>query len=77
MEVWPGGSLIRAKEIAQIKIANISELADISDYIVEAQETGDAVLGIPQSLKTVTIEGHPRRQSVFALLKAVFNKLGG
>jgi len=74
VELWPGGHPARAKEIVSIEIANISDLADVSDYMVRAQATGWG--DIPPTHESFTIEGHPRRQSVFALLKTVFNRLG-
>jgi len=74
VELWPGGDPIHAKEIASVQIANMSNLADTSDYIVEAQ--GEAWGEIPASTTRFIVVGHPRRLGVFELLKTVFNKLG-
>ena len=76
VELWPGGNPTLAKEIASIEIANNSDLADESDYIARLQERGEDRLGIPPSNRVVEVEGHPRRQSVFALLRAILNKTG-
>lgn len=36
IEVWPGGDFDRAFEIARLGIANVSELADVSNYELTA-----------------------------------------
>jgi hypothetical protein len=33
VEVWPGGDLTRVREIGRAGLANVSNLADISDYV--------------------------------------------
>lgn len=38
IEVWPGGDGRARKEIFRLEIANISQLAPISDYAVTARE---------------------------------------
>ena len=74
VELWPAGRKDQAKEIASIEIANISDLADVSDYVahVQVEGWGDA----PPLDRTVVIEGHTRRSGVLKLLKSVFQKLG-
>lgn len=32
VEVWPGGRLLRRRVIHTMNLANVSELADVSDY---------------------------------------------
>jgi hypothetical protein len=36
VEIWPGGSFDRAFEISRIGIANVSNLAEVSDYEMTA-----------------------------------------
>jgi len=74
VELWPGGNPTKAKEIAAIEIANISDLHDTSSYIARVQERGEIELGISPSYRVVEVHEHPRRQSVFKLLKAVLKK---
>lgn len=76
VELWPGGDPTHAKEIASIEIANISNLSEVSNYTVLAQQAGNPSLGIKPEKVAFTVYDHPRRQSVFALLKTILNKLG-
>lgn len=76
VELWPGGDAYRSQEIANVQIANISDLDEVSDYLVGARGAAEPRLGIERVEKSFTIEGHPRRQNVFKLLKKVFDRLG-
>ena len=38
IEIWPGGDKARARAIAIASVANISELAEVSDYAVSVTE---------------------------------------
>jgi hypothetical protein len=49
-------------------IANISNLADISDYDVLAREGPNAVAGNPARETAGTVRGHDRRQTVWSLV---------
>jgi hypothetical protein len=56
------------RTIAAMSIANISDLAEISDYRVEASETSNPLAGTPPRSIRCLIRGHARAQSVWALL---------
>lgn len=71
VELHPGGDSVRAKTIATARIGNISDLADVSDYVVRAQEIGAQHLGVLPRESEFRIEGHLRKQSVWALVAAV------
>ncbi|WP_074119690.1 hypothetical protein [Bradyrhizobium sp. AS23.2] len=56
------------RTIASMRIANISELADISNYRIETVETSNPLAGTPERTAQCVIQGHARAQSVWALL---------
>lgn len=43
VELWPGGREARAREIARMDIANISDLAQTSDYGIRASSVANPV----------------------------------
>jgi hypothetical protein len=51
-----------------MRIANISDLADISDYVLEAMEAANPLTGAPARKGNIVLYHHDRRQSVWALL---------
>ncbi|WP_422050831.1 hypothetical protein [Shimia sp.] len=51
--------------------ANVSNLADISNYEVRTVERGYEPLGIPSSNTQEMISGHERRSSVWSLVATV------
>jgi hypothetical protein len=56
------------RTIASMSIANISDLAEVSDYRVEAMEGRNPLTGsAPCSFRCV-VRGHHRAQSIWALL---------
>ena len=69
--LWPNGDPDRAREIATADIANISDLADLSNYAVLAAERESDVTGLPSQSAGFEIHNHIRRQSVWALVCAV------
>jgi hypothetical protein len=38
IELWPGGCEARKRQLADARIANVSNLAEVSDYMIEARE---------------------------------------
>lgn len=68
VEVVPGGYTPMRRTIAAMNIANISDLAEISDYRIEASETRNPLAGTPPRTVRCVIRGHARAQSVWALL---------
>ncbi len=69
---------INGQTIGGAIVHNVSNLADLSDYDVEIVEKPEPSLGIPFLHRKVRIEGHPRRQTVWALVsKITAAALGG
>jgi hypothetical protein len=68
VELLPGGDATRAREIARMRIANISNLADVSDYAVDSSEAPNPVAGTPACDRRATVYGHSRRQTVWTLI---------
>jgi hypothetical protein len=71
-EIWPGGAWEHAYTIGEICAANISDLADVSNYAVEVREqsdegTGD--LGAPGHAFNVL--QHERNKGVWELVRRI------
>lgn len=63
--------------IAQARLANLSQLAEVSDYQLAWMERAEPSLGITPSTGSAVIKGHRRRQTVWALAsRAVLAILG-
>lgn len=60
---------LNGKTIAGADIANVSNLADVSDYLVSGYEQASPVTGLPYRGATTRVVGHERRQSVWALVE--------
>ena len=71
VDLVPGGYEPMRRTIAAMSIANISDLAEISDYRIEASETSNPLAGTPSRTVRCRIHGHARAQSVWALLAKV------
>lgn len=71
VEVWPGGDPHRAFEIARIGAANVSGLADVSDYEVVA------LLGQHEDEETVRsyIDKHERSAGWLPLVRRILTNL--
>jgi hypothetical protein len=68
IDLVPGGYAPMRRTIASMWIANISDLAEVSDYRVEATETSNPLAGTPPRTAQCFIQGHERAQTVWALL---------
>jgi hypothetical protein len=78
VELVPGGDERRAKTIARMTIANITRLADISDYEFTAHEHTNPVAATPARETHGTVRRHDRRQTVWSLVgKAAQAAAGG
>lgn len=61
VELWPGGDGATAREIHRLGIANVSNLREVSSYLVVAKEdNGNETHRL--------VEGHPRSEGVEALI---------
>jgi hypothetical protein len=68
VEILPGGHRELRRTLGSMAIANISDLASISDYRIEAMESANRLTGTPSRSATCTVHGHDRHQSVWALI---------
>jgi hypothetical protein len=68
IELVPGGFEPMRRTIASMRISNMSDLADCSDYLVEAMEVANALTGDPPRSVEGIVLAHDRKQSVWALL---------
>jgi hypothetical protein len=50
-------------------IANVSDLAEVSDYRIEAVEARNPLTGSPALIASCKVAGHDRRQCVWALIE--------
>lgn len=69
VELWPGGEEQYKTVVARALIGNISDLADTSDYAVSVSEGQNPIAGTPAWKGRGRIDGHDRRQSVWALVE--------
>lgn len=75
VEIWPGGYELGKKEVARMNVANVSNLADVSDYVAEITEEGNERLGIPKSRKHASVKGHTRRSTVWSLIRKILENV--
>lgn len=59
---------LNGRVIAEAWLQNQSQLADVSDYSLTWTEQGEGTLAIPDGSGRMVIEGHRRRQTVWALV---------
>jgi hypothetical protein len=68
VELVPGGSLPHRRSIGSLHIANVSNLADVSSYAIDAIEVANPLVGTSARITSCRIDGHARAQSVWALI---------
>jgi hypothetical protein len=68
IELVPGGFTPLRRTIASMRIGNLSDLADISNYQIEAMESANPLTSKPACSATCTVVAHDRRQSVWSLI---------
>lgn len=68
VDLVPGGYESRRRTIGSMRIANLSDLADASDYSVEVIEGANPLTGAKRRIAACVLQGHDRKQSVFALI---------
>lgn len=67
IQLIPGG-YGQPRNIALMTIENVSDLADRSNYRVEASEVQNNLAGLPQRSVRTAVTNHYRRQSVWTLI---------
>ena len=68
IDLVAGGHGSYRRTIGRMRIANISNLADVSDYAVDVMEDVNPLTGSPARIASCRVTGHDRRQTVWALL---------
>jgi hypothetical protein len=68
IDLVPGGYAPMRRTIASMSIVNISDLAEVSDYRIEAFEARNPLTGSPPCSSCCVVRAHSRAQSVWALL---------
>jgi hypothetical protein len=68
VDLVPGGYESYRRTIGSMRIANVSDLSDLSDYAVAVMEGANPLTGLPARTASCKVVGHNRRQSVWALL---------
>jgi hypothetical protein len=68
VELIPSGFIPLRRTLASMTIANESNLADLSDYSVEAMEGQNYLAGFGPRNMSAVVKGHDRRQSVWHLI---------
>ena len=61
IELWPNGDRTRRRQIAAIAVANVSELADVSDYVAVRWTDAGA-------MEAVSVRAHRRSAGIWPLL---------
>ena len=69
IDLVPGGYKPHRRTIGSMRIANCSNLADISDYAVHVMEGANPLTGTKARNAHCTVERHDRRQCVWALIE--------
>jgi hypothetical protein len=75
VEIWPGGRFGLRKTIGSMDIANVSDLADRSDYEAFVHERANPLAWTPGRTCIVRVTDHDRRQSVWRLVAAVVSAM--
>ncbi|MBP1062680.1 hypothetical protein JOE51_004147 [Bradyrhizobium japonicum] len=75
IEMLPGGFEPMSRKIASIRISNLSNLHQISDYQIQATENANPLTGTPLRTTECMVRDHNRHQSVWALLKSACDEI--
>jgi hypothetical protein len=68
IELIPGGFSPARRTIGTMRIANITDLADVSDYAVEFLQAANPLAGTKPCNGSCRVNGHDRRQSIWSLI---------
>jgi hypothetical protein len=68
VELIPGGFSPLRRKIASMDIGNISDLAEVSDYKIDAIESANSLIATPARSASCIVRQHNRNQSVWALV---------
>jgi hypothetical protein len=68
IDLVPSGIHSWRRTIASMRIANASDLADISDYDVDVLEAANPLSGTGPRNGSCSVTGHDRNQTIWALV---------
>jgi hypothetical protein len=68
IDLVPGGFQPARRTIGTLRIANITELADISDYAVHFMQAANPLAGTNPCHGSCEVRAHDRRQSIWSLI---------
>lgn len=68
VELVPGGFEQQRRSIASLHIANVSDLADVSNYDIHVLEGANPLACTKPRIGSCRVSGHDRRQSVWSLI---------
>jgi len=73
-EIWPGGDETRKQLAGEMRIANESDLADVSSYSAGILQVADPGSGAAGWQSELLFHGHRRSDGAWALVRAVLNQ---
>ena len=73
VELWPGGDETRARPLAVANVANVSHLADLSDYSVSVSEGYNPLANTRAWSQRGHVNQHDRKTSVWVLIAKIAN----
>jgi hypothetical protein len=68
VELLPGGATFLRRTLATMSVANVSNLADVSNYDITVIEAANPLTGAPARMHALVVDGHERKQSVWKLI---------
>jgi len=74
VEVWPGGFADGKRTIGAMNIANVSDLAAVSDYKADIWEAGNPMTRRDERQCSVHVRGHVRSLGVWTLIAKVLKQ---
>jgi hypothetical protein len=69
IEIAPGGAETLRRTIATMRISNLSDLADVSDYRIVAMQAANSLTGEPAGIAQFQVLAHRRQQPLWALIQ--------
>lgn len=69
IDMVPAGFEPLRRTIASMRISNVSDLADVSDYRIDVMESANPITGQPSGIASCEVLSHDRRQRVWALVE--------
>ncbi|MDB5670957.1 MAG: hypothetical protein JWO25_1916 [Alphaproteobacteria bacterium] len=69
VDLLPGGHEAGRRTLGVMNLANVSDLADVSSYLVEMAEAANPLTGATARTAVFFVAEHDRRQSVWTLVE--------